>query len=329
MECGNQKGSIFIFSLFTILVLTGFLAIVANGGYLITNKIQIQNAVDSAAYSGAVVQARGLNTLSALNQTLANVDSVYQKALFAWTSAVLADEGEPEGPAQTFWRSIYEKPLRAICSPEYLRKIYCIESRIVSRFNDRVRSEKCHSGNLSSDHRSVVAGESESMGIANLGPLEVQNLPFADFSAWSMNFDQGSKKPGLSVEINSESAKHLTGAGANEVSIGIVCDIPARWGLKPDFNKSQYVLSSATTPEKQGLYFSYYFGSGNKSYAIAKAKPFRKNMTSLELLTSDWNARLVPINASREDEETFQRFRRSTEGKELGFQQVPTGPLLH
>lgn len=75
------------------------MALVANGGYLMTNKIQIQNGVDSSAYSGAVVQARGLNVLSALNQSLEEVNTSYQEGLLAWTAALLADEMEPEGPA--------------------------------------------------------------------------------------------------------------------------------------------------------------------------------------------------------------------------------------
>ncbi len=305
------------------------MALVVNTGFLMSNKMQIQNAVDSSAYSGAVVQARGLNILSALNQSLEQVHAAYQKGLYSWTAAVLADEGKPEGPAQKMWRMVNESPLRAICSPAYLRKIKCTQSRIVAQFNGPDQNGACSSSFMVSDQQNIVVKEAQAIGEENLRPLEIQNLEVQNFSSWAMNFHQGRKMPGLSVEMKPQSARHLIGAGANAVSNGIVCDIPAQWGLKPDFNKTQYVLSSATTPEKEGLFFPSFFGSGDKTYAIAKAKPLRTDMQALELHSSDWNVRLVPVNASSEDEEVFQKFRRSSEGKSLGFQQVPTKPLLH
>ncbi len=324
----NQRGSILILSIFGIFIFVGFLALIANTGFLISNKIQIQNTVDSSAYSGAVVQARGLNVLSSLNQSLDEVTGTYRKFLFLWSAAVLADRGQPEGPAQKIWRLRFEKPLEMLCSPISLRNISCTQSRIVSRFNPSYQNAACHTNSLSSN-QTIVAGESKEIGRANIRPLAWENIDSNGFSSWAMNFEQKGKMPGLSVEIKPETAKRLVGAGANSVSHGIICDVPAQWGLKKDYEKTQYVLSSLTTPETKALYFPSYFGSGDKYYGVAKAKPVSRNARSPGLTVSDWEAKLVPVDRNFEDHKVFQRFRNSSEGKTLGFQQVPTQPMLH
>ncbi|MHB8481826.1 MAG: pilus assembly protein TadG-related protein [Nitrospiria bacterium] len=314
MNISSQKGSILILSIFGIFIFAGFLAFIANTGFLIVNKIQMQNAVDSSAYSGAVVQARGLNVLSSLNQSLEEVAGTYRKLLFLWSLAVLADRGQPEGPAQKIWRLRFEKPLRMLCSPGSLQNISCTQSRIISRFNPSHHNTSCRAI-FSASGQSIVLKEAKEAGLENVRPMAWENIDSNRFSSWAMNFDENGKMPGLSVELKPDTAKHLVGAGANSVSKGVLCDVPAQWGLKKDYQKTQYVLSSMTTPDTKALYFTSYFGSGDKYYAIAKSKPVSRSTRSLLLNASDWEAKLVPVNESLEDNKTFQRIIKSNEIK--------------
>ena len=69
----DQKGTISILSVFAVLVLTMLLGMVMNVGRQFDGKIRMQNAADSAAYSGAAVIARGMNTLAFTNHLMCNV----------------------------------------------------------------------------------------------------------------------------------------------------------------------------------------------------------------------------------------------------------------
>jgi hypothetical protein len=62
-----------ILSVFAVLILTALLGMVMNVGRQVDGKIRMQNAADSAAYSGAVVLARGMNTLAYTNHLLCDV----------------------------------------------------------------------------------------------------------------------------------------------------------------------------------------------------------------------------------------------------------------
>ncbi len=65
-----------IVSVFAVLFLAMLLGMVMNVGKHIDGKIRMQNAADSAAYSGGVVLARGMNTLAFTNQLLCDVFAV-------------------------------------------------------------------------------------------------------------------------------------------------------------------------------------------------------------------------------------------------------------
>ncbi len=69
----DQKGTISILSVFAVLVLTMLLGMVMNVGRQFDGKIRMQNAADSAAYSGAAVIARGMNTLAFTNHLMCDV----------------------------------------------------------------------------------------------------------------------------------------------------------------------------------------------------------------------------------------------------------------
>jgi hypothetical protein len=98
----DQRGVISILSVFALLILTALLGMVMNVGRQVDGKIRMQNAADEAAYSGAVVLARGMNTLAYTNHLLCDVfaltaflreardqhsDKYVPKILAAWTKA--------------------------------------------------------------------------------------------------------------------------------------------------------------------------------------------------------------------------------------------------
>ena len=72
----DQRGTISIVSVFAMLLLTMLLGMVMNVGRQVDGKIRMQNATDSAAYSGGVVLARGMNTLAFTNHMLCDVFAV-------------------------------------------------------------------------------------------------------------------------------------------------------------------------------------------------------------------------------------------------------------
>ncbi len=69
----GQDGVLSILSVFAALLLTMLLGMVMNVGRQVDGKLRLQNAADAAAYSGAVVQARGMNALAFTNHLLCEV----------------------------------------------------------------------------------------------------------------------------------------------------------------------------------------------------------------------------------------------------------------
>lgn len=327
----TERGSILLLAAFGLLVLMVFLALVVNQGGLILVKMKAQNSVDASAWSGAVLQARGLNILSGLNSYLENTAQVYEVERELWVLALALDQGKPEGPAQKGWRRLYQTSLSKICDPAALEKIRCEGSMLVEKFNGKsAGSGGCRASIGSrSGGKTAIPEESGDIGMKNISPFSWLDLNGSDFNSWSMNFHQSGKSPRLSVKIEDGTRKFMTGAGANIVSGGIICQIPPQWVLKDDYQKYQYVLSAVSTPPAAPLYFSSFFGHGDKVYAVAKAKPVRSGDSSLKLLKSEWQAKLVSVAGNEEERMVFDDFRRSAEGKSLGFQQVPTRPMLH
>lgn len=68
-----QEGTISILSVFATLVLVMLLGMVMNSGRQVDGKIRVQNAADSAAYSGSLVIARGMNDLAFTNHLLCDI----------------------------------------------------------------------------------------------------------------------------------------------------------------------------------------------------------------------------------------------------------------
>lgn len=77
----NEKGQMSIFLAVVVVVITGLLAFIVNIGMFVKAKINLQNAVDSAAYSGASVQARYLTNVAYMNWHMRNV---YKEWMFKY-----------------------------------------------------------------------------------------------------------------------------------------------------------------------------------------------------------------------------------------------------
>ncbi len=69
----DERGTISIVSVFTVMLLTMLLGMVMNVGRAVDGKIRMQNTADAAAYSGGVVLSRGMNSLTFTNHMLCDV----------------------------------------------------------------------------------------------------------------------------------------------------------------------------------------------------------------------------------------------------------------
>ncbi len=69
----DQRGTISIVGVFTLLALVILLGMVMNTGQQVDQKIKMQNAADAATYSGGVVLARNMNSLAFTNHLLSEV----------------------------------------------------------------------------------------------------------------------------------------------------------------------------------------------------------------------------------------------------------------
>ncbi len=68
----NQKGQLGVFVGMSVLIVISLLAFVINVGLFVKAKINLQNAVDAAAYAGAATQARRLTNIAYLNWEMRN-----------------------------------------------------------------------------------------------------------------------------------------------------------------------------------------------------------------------------------------------------------------
>lgn len=98
----DERGSISIVTVFTLLMFTMILVMIVNIGTHIDDKLKMQNASDAATYSGGVVLARGMNGLAFSNHLISdvfamtaflregrdrNAESLVPPVLDAWTFA--------------------------------------------------------------------------------------------------------------------------------------------------------------------------------------------------------------------------------------------------
>ncbi|MCY4645064.1 MAG: Tad domain-containing protein [Bacteriovoracales bacterium] len=77
----GQKGQLSVFLAVVLVIIVGLMAFVINIGIFVKAKINLQNAVDAAAYSGASVQARQLTNIAYMNWEMRNI---YKEWMFKY-----------------------------------------------------------------------------------------------------------------------------------------------------------------------------------------------------------------------------------------------------
>ncbi len=77
----NEKGQLTIFLGIILVIVMGLLAFIINVGLFVKAKINLQNAVDAAAFSGASVQSRQLTNIAYLNWEMRNT---YKEWMFKY-----------------------------------------------------------------------------------------------------------------------------------------------------------------------------------------------------------------------------------------------------
>ena len=80
----SKKGQIVFWGLFFSVILASFISYSLYNGEGMLKKIKIQNIADSSAYSGAVAEAKILNSIAALNQGISFINNLITKIVLVW-----------------------------------------------------------------------------------------------------------------------------------------------------------------------------------------------------------------------------------------------------
>ena len=71
-----EEGTISMVTIVAVLVIAILIGFVGNSGRVVQQKIEVQNAADSVAYSSALWQARGMNAITAVNHLLGEATAI-------------------------------------------------------------------------------------------------------------------------------------------------------------------------------------------------------------------------------------------------------------
>ncbi len=93
----SERGQISIFFSASIVVLISIVAFVINIGLFVKAKINLQNATDAAAYSGAAVQSRQLTKIAYLNWEMRNIYKEWMYKYYVIGNLNINDVGNPDG----------------------------------------------------------------------------------------------------------------------------------------------------------------------------------------------------------------------------------------
>ena len=83
----SNRGQLSIFMGITLIIVMSMLAFIINVGLFVKAKINLQNAADAAAFSGAATQARQLTNIGYVNWELINT---YKEWMFKYLSLQFA-----------------------------------------------------------------------------------------------------------------------------------------------------------------------------------------------------------------------------------------------
>ncbi|HXH31438.1 MAG TPA: Tad domain-containing protein [Bacteriovoracaceae bacterium] len=92
----NQNGQISIFFSASLIVLISIIAFVINIGLFVKAKINLQNATDAAAFSGAAVQARQLTKIAYLNWEMRNIYKEWMYKYYVIGNLNIKDVANPQ-----------------------------------------------------------------------------------------------------------------------------------------------------------------------------------------------------------------------------------------
>lgn len=93
----NEKGQVSIFLGMSLLVVVTFIAFIVNVGLFVKAKINLQNAVDAAAFAGAATQARQLTNMGHLNWELRNTYKEWMLKYYVFGNIGLDAIENPDG----------------------------------------------------------------------------------------------------------------------------------------------------------------------------------------------------------------------------------------
>ncbi|MGE3611636.1 MAG: Tad domain-containing protein [Bacteriovoracaceae bacterium] len=93
----SEKGQISIFFSASLIVLISIVAFVINVGLFVKAKINLQNATDAAAFSGAAVQARQLTKIAHLNWEMRNIYKEWMYKYYVVGNLNINDVMNPTG----------------------------------------------------------------------------------------------------------------------------------------------------------------------------------------------------------------------------------------
>lgn len=295
----SQEGQVLLLVVLALFLLTLCLALVVNVGEAVVLKVRVQGAADAAAFSGALMQARALNLLTSLNNTIDGVNSVYSAALTSWLAAVALDCGTGScvtAAARIAWWTREGKSLRKVCSQGRLKAIEATQEGIVRGFNQ--------------GRTSPAVVEAREVGRANLrgtGLSSVKDAPFLHH--WAVNLDTDTSRfflPELHVVRNESTRRKRVGAGGVP---GIICLVPPQWFLEPHYRERQYVLTSVVTQARPAVVGTGFFTEREAFSAVAQARPHNPRQKDLTLSSAHWNAELVRV-----EPRVLARLRRSPLG---------------
>lgn len=100
----NEHGQISIFFSASLIVLISIVAFVINIGLFVKAKINLQNATDAAAFSGAAVQARQLSKIAYLNWEMRNIYKEWMYKYYVIGNLNIQDVENPNGSAEAFMK---------------------------------------------------------------------------------------------------------------------------------------------------------------------------------------------------------------------------------
>ncbi|MAF77024.1 MAG: hypothetical protein CME60_02595 [Halobacteriovoraceae bacterium] len=97
LKLQSEAGQVSIFLGMSLLVVVTFIAFIVNVGLFVKAKINLQNAVDAAAYAGAATQARQLTNIGHLNWEMRNTYKEWMLKYYVFGNIGLDSIENPDG----------------------------------------------------------------------------------------------------------------------------------------------------------------------------------------------------------------------------------------